>query len=141
VPKACAKNTEKQEDEVLDFYRSLPEVDECRFLIKKVVEQAVRDYSALEHSTSASEQFDYQTAVGFLFDDSYRVNWGGQEMSLQDLLDWVDLEAEWVRKKAKQAKERRIKKALLKQNGQGTNNEFDEDTEDCLSSGLDGVLD
>lgn len=139
MPKTRAKNTAQQEEEILDFHRSIPEIDECRFLIKKVVEQAVRDYSSLEHSTSASEQFDYQTAVGFLFDDNYRVNWGGQEMSLQDLLDWVDLEAEWVRKKAKQAKERRLRKALLKKSEQGTNDEFDE--EDCLSSGLDGVLD
>jgi len=136
VPKKCAKNTVKDTNDSVDFCRSLPEIDECRFLIKKVIEQAVRDFAALEEAKSSSEQADYQTAYGFLFDDDYRINWGGEEMSLQDLLDWVDLEADWVRKKAVTAKHRRQQKVLLRQEAK----ENDDEYQDSLSSGINGVF-
>lgn len=137
MPKARAKNTGKRDEETIDFHRSIPELDECRFLIKKVIEQAVRDFAALEDAVSSSEQSDYQTACGFLFDDDYHINWGGQEMSLQDLLDWVDLEAEWVRKKALLAKERRKQKALVKQ--EAKRREHEQKRKGGVSSRVDGV--
>ena len=111
MSKACSKSTKQN---IADFYRSVPEIDECRYLIKKVLEQAVRDFIAFEHSKVASEIYDYQTAACFLFDDSYTISWGDGEMSLQDLLDWVDIEVEWVRKKVFEAKKRKQKRFSLK---------------------------
>ncbi len=105
----------KKNDEVLEFDRTLPELDECHYLIQKMIEQAVRDFISLEKSTVLAEQFDYQTACGFLFDDSYRVQWGEEEKSLQDLLDCINLDIEWMRKKAIEAKEKKLKKIRLKQ--------------------------
>jgi hypothetical protein len=127
----------KRDEETIDFHRSTPELDECRFLIKKVIEQAVRDFAALENATSSSEQSDYQTACGFLFDDEYQIDWGGLEMSLQDLLDWVDLEAEWVRKKAILAKERRKQKVFLKQ--EAKRREHEQSREGSVSRRVNGV--
>lgn len=138
MPRKSAKNTAKQSEEKVDLNRTIPEIDECRFLIKKVIEQAVRDFSALEHAVSTGEQADYQSACEFLFDEDYCLNWGGQEMSLQDLLDWVDLNAEWVRKKARLAKERRKQKVLLREEAKRRDND-DNDTEESILGGVDGV--
>lgn len=113
MPRLRAKNSVKDE-EVGDFYRSLPEVDECRYLIQKIIEQAVRDFIALEKSTSATEHYSYETACGFLFDDNYRVNWGGEEKSFQDLLDFIDLDAAWVRKKTLESREKKLKRISFK---------------------------
>ena len=131
MPRTRAKNSAKDE-QVVDFYRSLPEVDECRFLIKKILEQAVRDFIAFRNAKTASEQYTFITAACFLFDDEYRVDWGGEEMSLQDLLDWVDLEADWVRKKAILARDRKKKRFSLKK-------VIEDEQEDMLHSGTHGV--
>ena len=136
MSKQRAKNTDQ---ESLDFHRSIPEIDECRFLVKKVIEQAVRDFAALENAESSGDQLDYQTACGFLFDDDYRISWGGEEMSLQDLLDWVDLDAEWVRKKALLAKERRKEKVAKRQEIKDKENDTKQDGEDGVSSRVNGV--
>jgi hypothetical protein len=125
-----AKNSSK--DDVGEFYRSMPEIDECRYLIKKVLEQAVRDFVAFKDKTSATEKYDYETAVCFLFDDTYRVDWGGREMSLQDLLDWVDIEVEWVRKKALETRKRKQKRFSIKK-------AVEDEEEDMLHSGTNGV--
>lgn len=106
------------EEDQVEFHRSIPELDECRFLIKKVIEQAVRDYAALEHAETLSDQQDYESACGFLFDDDYRIEWGGQLMSLQDLLDWVDLDQGWVRRRARLAKENKLAKQEAKRREQ-----------------------
>ena len=135
VSRVRAKNTSKKDLEVIDFNRCAPEEDECRYIIKKVIEQAVRDFTALEHAETATEQYDFQTAVCFLFEDEYRVNWGGEEMSLQDLLDWVDLEASWVRKKAIETKARKLKKLSLKEKERQKNDK----RKNSVPSGKHGV--
>lgn len=137
MPKKSQDKTDSHQAETLDFHRSIPEIDECRFLIKKVIEQAVRDFAALEHAESSSDQQDFQTAYAFLFDDGYRISWGGEEMSLQDLLDWVDLDQEWVRKKALLARKRKQKKIQLRK--EAKRKEQDEDDKDSIPSGVDGV--
>ena len=104
----------KPNDVPLDFNRCAPEEDECRLIILKVVEQAVRDYIALEKSESLSDQQEYELVKEFLFDDEYIIDWGGANLSLQDLLDWVGLEVEWVREKAIKAKVRKLKRFSMK---------------------------
>ena len=51
----------------------LPELDECRYLILKIIEQAVRDYISLEDSSAPIDQYFYNTAYRFLFDDRYKI--------------------------------------------------------------------
>ena len=78
---------------------SLPYLDECKFLILKVIEQSIRDFVALSHATVPTEQQYFITASGFLFDDDYRIDWGGQDKSLRELTEIIGLEQEWIRDK------------------------------------------
>lgn len=87
----------------------LPHVDECRHLILKVLEQAVRDFIALEHSKAPIEQFHYETAKKFLFEDQYEIRWGKSYKTCTDLLDILNLEVEWFRNKVHKTKKRKEK--------------------------------
>lgn len=79
-----------------------PDMEESRFLILKVMEQAIRDYLALEEAQTTHEVFLWQTAAGFIFDDDYRLMWGDQELSPEDLLGMVDINISWLRQKVRQ---------------------------------------
>ena len=82
-----------------EFYLSdyMPDIEQSRFLILKVLEQAVRDYISLGHSQVPNERALFETAKGFLFDDNYTVNWGDKELTTEELLGMVDLNITWVR--------------------------------------------
>ncbi len=86
-----------------------PQHDECKFLLMKVVEQAVRDFINLEFSTIPIEKVYYESATGFLFDTDYRIDYGGHEMSFSDVLDCLDMEAIWFREQVSKLKERKRK--------------------------------
>lgn len=88
--------------------QSLPHIDECRHLILKIIEQAVRDFLSLGQSNAPIEQQYYETACQMIFDDDYMVDYGGEEKSLQDLLDIVDLEVDWLREQVVRQKDKRI---------------------------------
>ena len=84
-----------------------PNMEECRFLVLKVVEQAVRDYISLFGSNSNSEKTLWDTAKGFIFDDEYRIMWGDKETSTEDLLHYVDIDISYLRERVrKQFKEK-----------------------------------
>lgn len=83
-----------------------PPAERCRFLILKVLEQAVREYCSLADSDVQSEQASWEMAHDFLFDEEYRFMWGEIEVSLEDFLDYVDLDVEWVREQARKKFER-----------------------------------
>jgi hypothetical protein len=87
--------------------------DECRFLIMKVVEQAVRDYLALEGSTAPIEQYHYSTAQAFIFDDEYILNYGEQDVSPQDMLGVLDIDIQWFRDRVEKLKRLRVKQVSL----------------------------
>lgn len=87
-----------------------PHDDECRYLLIKMVEQAVRDFINLEFSKVPIEKTYYETAVGFLFDDNYRIDYGGQELSFSDVLDCLDMEVIWFRERVVKLKERKRKR-------------------------------
>ena len=76
-----------------------PTEEESRLLLLKVIEQAIRDFVNLSNSSSPMDQISFQTAEGLLFDDEYRVNYGGGEMSLEDMLDILGLDIDWLRRK------------------------------------------
>jgi hypothetical protein len=105
------QNTDEFED-----WQTLPNLDECRFLILKIIEQAVRDFISLEGSTAPIEQFGYETAVDFLFKDDYEINWGDTTITFCDLLDFLDVDIEWFREKVLQAKERKNQRFTLTEN-------------------------
>jgi hypothetical protein len=76
-----------------DFYT--PRIDECKLLILKIIEQAVRDYLSLEDSVAPIEKYYYQTAFYFLFEKEYQIDYGGVDKSLADLLDILDIDPAW----------------------------------------------
>lgn len=89
--------------------------DECRYLLLKIVEQAVRDFINLEHSTAPIDQYFYETAVDFLFNDEYRIQWGELTIGLEHIMEYMGLELEWAREKALLAKERKLASFEMKQ--------------------------
>jgi hypothetical protein len=83
-----------------------PQLDECRYLIIKIVEQAVRDFISLGNSSAPIERNYYETACEFLFDNEYKIDYGGKERSLQDLLDILDIDVQWFRERVVRLKNR-----------------------------------
>ncbi len=84
-----------------------PNIEECRFLILKIVEQSIRDYISLFGSNISSEKALWDTAYGFIFDDEYRIMWGNTEMGTEDLVGIVDVDIHYLRERVrKQFKER-----------------------------------
>ena len=92
----------------------VPQIDECRYLILKIVEQAVRDYLTLENSKAPIDRVYFETAQGFLFDDDYRIQWGDMIVSFNDMLDFLDLDIDWFRGEAKILKARKEKEFEMK---------------------------
>lgn len=90
--------------------------EECCFLLLKVVEQAIRDYSLLEYSNLPYKDFYWQTARDFLFDDDYFLDWGDLKLNLGricEILNYSEksfLDIDWVRRKTKERYEREKKK-------------------------------
>jgi len=79
-----------------------PRLDECRFLILKIIEQSIRDYIALYQIESQPEYGDWITAKDFLFDDTYKINWGDQDISLLELCEIVNMDLLYLRKRVQQ---------------------------------------
>lgn len=81
------------------FYLSDYEIDheQSRYLLLKVIEQAIRDYVALSGSEVSSEQQAWETAKSFLFDDTHRIEWGNINLNLEEILDILNLDLNWVR--------------------------------------------
>lgn len=74
-----------------------PNIEEVRFLLMKVIEQAVRDYCSLSNAELPAEKLLWETAKGFIFDDDYRICWGDKEYSFEDILNILDLDIAWFR--------------------------------------------
>ena len=88
---------------------TIPHIDECRYLILKMIEQAVRDYISLGNSSAPIERYYYETACEFLFDDDYYIDYGGVDRNLRDLLDILDINVDWFRERVVKLKDRRIR--------------------------------
>lgn len=86
----------------IQFYLSAytPNDQECRFLLLKVVEQAINDYVSLEGSEIPYADLLWETARDFIFDDKYWIYWGDMELSLEDILDILEVNINWVRETA-----------------------------------------
>jgi hypothetical protein len=93
----------------VEFYLSefMPDEDQCRFIILKVLEQAVRDFTSLADSFLPHDKEVWQEAKDFLFDNEYKLLWGDWELTTEEFLQLVDLDIEWVREQSlKKLKER-----------------------------------
>lgn len=72
----------------------------------KVVEQAVKDYTLIK-SPHYSDKYrsrhikNWESARDFIFDDNYLIDWGDQQMNLEDILDIMDIDIDWFRKKTR----------------------------------------
>ena len=88
--------------------------DECRYLVLKIIEQAIRDYLLFENSPSRAERNHYTTAMDFLFDDEYHIWYGEKEVNLIILLSWLGLDPDWFRRRVREAKQNKTRKVRLR---------------------------
>lgn len=93
----------------IEFYLSsyTPNDQESRFLLLKVVEQAMNDYANLEGSEIPYADLLWQSARDFIFDDKYWIYWGDMEFSLEDILDILEINLNWVRRTAEKKYQKR----------------------------------
>jgi hypothetical protein len=94
---------------LLNDFLPIPTPDECKYLILKVIEQAVRDYLSLEKTNTPIEKLYYETACEFLFDDDYIVEFGGANKTLRDFLDILDISLDWFRERVMRLKAARYR--------------------------------
>jgi len=77
-------------------------IEEARFILLKIVEQAIRDYVSLFNSELATEQQYWETAKDFIFDDEYTIAWGEVDLTFESVLNILDLDVSWVRKETRE---------------------------------------
>lgn len=79
-----------------------PNEEECKYVIFRVIYQAVADYMNLSDPKTEEEIFNWESARDFLFNEEYFLLWGTQEVKSVDLMDLVDIDPEWLRDKVNQ---------------------------------------
>ena len=79
----------------------IPSKEQCRILMLKVLEQAVRDYCSLAKSELANEQQQWEEARAFLMDKNYHFKLGDYDLTLESFLDILDLDVDWVREQTR----------------------------------------
>jgi hypothetical protein len=77
----------------------LPNEEECRFILLKVVEQAVRDYTGLFRFKDMKSLENWNSAKEFLFDNDYCIDWGEEIIGLIEILEELDIDIKWFRMK------------------------------------------
>jgi hypothetical protein len=88
----------------IEFYLSdyIPNNEECRIIILKIVEQASRDYLSLRNAKTLTLQYTWEIAREFIFNKAYLIDWGDRKISPAHLLDLIDMDIEWLRRKMKE---------------------------------------
>jgi hypothetical protein len=63
-------------------------VDDCRTLLKAILQQAINDFVKLSNKELVKEEdkFDLMTAKGLLFDDAYYIHYGGMDINARDIV-------------------------------------------------------
>jgi hypothetical protein len=99
----------------IEFYLSdyTPDPEECRMIILKIIEQASRDYLSLYKGKTSALQQTWETARDFIFKENYLMNWGGRIMTPAQLMELVDIDIDWLRRKMNE----RFAKIERKNNG------------------------
>lgn len=75
----------------------MPDKEQYRYLMLKVLEQAVRDYIALIDSTVPNERLLWEEARDFIFKEDYAIMWGDMELTTTAFLDILDIDIKWAR--------------------------------------------
>ena len=85
----------------IEFYLSdyTPNDEECRLIILKLTEQASRDYLTLYNADSPALQQVWETAKEFIFNDIYIISWGHKNVTPTYLLNLINIDIEWLRRK------------------------------------------
>tara|TARA_Y100000310_G_scaffold96132_1_gene93926 strand:- start:1102 stop:1434 length:333 start_codon:yes stop_codon:yes gene_type:complete len=91
--------------DIYEDWQTTPYQDECRRIIAEMLKQAVRDYLNLDKSKDKDDQEDWKFAEAFLFEEEYRVDWGGKDRSLEEFLGILGIEVEPFREQLLQRKE------------------------------------
>ena len=88
----------------IKFYLSdyIPDPEECKIIILKIIEQASRDYLSLHKGKTASLQHTWETARDFIFKDKHLINWGGRIITPAELMELVDIDIDWLRRKMRE---------------------------------------
>ena len=74
-----------------------PDRDDCRILLYKIIEQAVRDYVNLYRFIDNKSIENWESAVSFLFEEEYYIDWGDYPINLKEILAELDIDLEWFR--------------------------------------------
>ena len=88
-------------------------IDECQFVILKILGQVIHDYLSLNNSSKAQEIEYYNVACKFLFDDNYMIKYGDRYKSTNDLLSIVGLDIKWLRDTVVEMKRKKIEKQRI----------------------------
>lgn len=85
------------------FYLSdyTPNLEECNFLLLKVVEQTVRDFISLADTNEPELAEVCKEARDFIFDDEYYIDWGERQLNLPMILEILGIDIDWFRAKAR----------------------------------------
>lgn len=81
---------------------SVPFTDECKRLIARVLAQAVLDYVNFTNHLTQVDEEDFLTASGLIFDSEYKVLWGEEELSIEQMCTTIGVELDWFRDKVNQ---------------------------------------
>lgn len=74
-------------------------LDETRILFLKIIEQSIRDYVNLSDSKVPIEQGYFETAKSFLFDPDHTINWFVYEITLEEILQYLNIDYDWFKRK------------------------------------------
>jgi hypothetical protein len=77
-------------------------IQESKFLLYKVLEQAVRDYTSINIRDYNNGQLIWDDARAFIFDEDYTIDWGDLVLSLDDICSLLEVDIDWFRDKAKE---------------------------------------
>jgi hypothetical protein len=66
--------------EDIEVNQTEPDLQECKILILHMIGQAVKDYEYYRNKTEEEEIEIHKSAQNLLFNDSYKIDWGTEEV-------------------------------------------------------------
>lgn len=85
--------------EIIDTEPYVVHEDETKILFLKIIEQSIRDYFNLSKSCVPIEVQYFESASGFLFDEDYYIPWGDYEITLENILEYLQVDPGWFKTK------------------------------------------
>lgn len=100
-----------------------PDLEQCRLLMLKVIHHAIKDLESCQHATDFSEKRIADSARSFLFNNDHHIAWGDLQLNLNDMLDILDIDIDWLRNIIQiKLQNAPIKKKKIKETGHDGNN-------------------